>query len=131
MPDDTIVTAARIRTHLLPVLRIGSAGILPGAGASKFLTYGRSVQFFTTLGLPVREILVAVVGSIELVAALLLLPDRWPRIAALLVIPVVRVAAATAGPTWQNLGVLTAALLLIGFETTADTDADATMKSTP
>ncbi|MFU1782980.1 DoxX family membrane protein [Haloarcula japonica] len=34
-------------------LRVVIAGLLLGQGVSKFFTYGQSVQFFGTLGLPV------------------------------------------------------------------------------
>lgn len=107
---------ARIR----PVLRIGIAALVLGPGVSKFLTYGRSVQFFETLGLPAPAVLVLVVGTIELGIAVLLFLDRAPRAAALTIVPVMIVAAVTAGPTWQNLGVLVTAVILIRIDTKSD-----------
>jgi len=101
---------------LRPVLRIGIAALVLVPGASKFITYGTSVQFFGSLGLPVPAVLVPVVGGIELVAAGLLLLDRVSWLAALLIIPIMVVAASTAGPTWQNLGVLAGAVVLIGLD---------------
>lgn len=106
-----------IRRDLRLVLRGGIAGLLLVPGASKLLTYGASVAFFESLGLPAADVLVPVVGGIELAAAGLLLLDRLPRLAALLTIPIMAVAAATAGPTWQNLGVVTAAVALFGIDT--------------
>lgn len=106
-----------LRRPLRPILRIGMAGLLLVPGASKFLTYGTSVRFFESLGLPAPAVLVPVVGGIELVAAGLLLLDRFPRFAALLTVPIMIVAATTAGPTWQNLGVLAGAVVFIGLDT--------------
>ena len=130
MADDTGVNTTHIRTRLVAILRIGCAGLLLGPGVSKILTYSQSVRFFATLGLPHPEFLVPVVGGIELVAAGLFLLDRRLRVAAPLVMPVMSVAAITAGPTWQNLGVLTASFLMIGLETTADADTARTATST-
>lgn len=105
-----------LRRNLRPVLRIGIAALLLVPGASKFITYGTSVRFFESLGLPAPAVLVPVVGGIELVAAGLLLLDRVSWLAALLTIPIMVVAAITAGPTWQNLGVLAGAVVLIGLD---------------
>lgn len=109
--------STRIRTTLRPVLRVGIAGLLLGPGLNKFLTYGQSVEFFRGLELPAPQLLVLVVGAVEVGVAAALLLDRAPRASALTAIPVMVVAAATAGPSWQNLGVLLAALVLIGIET--------------
>lgn len=57
------------------------------------------------------------ITRIEIGTAALLLLDRVPRLAAVLVIPVMLVAIGTAGPSWQNLGVLMAALGLLVIET--------------
>jgi len=100
------------------VLRLGVAGLVLGPGVSKFLTYEQSVQFFRTLAIPEPAIMVVLVGSVELVVAALILLDWAPRVSAVLVIPVMVVAAVTAGPTWQNLSVLVAAVALIALETT-------------
>jgi len=115
-PDASTGISARLR----PVLRIGIAALVLGPGVSKFLTYGRSVQFFKTLGLPSPAVLVLVVGAIELGIAVLLFLDRAPRVASIAVVPLMIVAAVTAGPTWQNLGVLIAAVVLIGIDTNPD-----------
>ena len=84
-------------------LRIGIAAVLLAPGVSKFLTYGRSVQFFETLGLPAPAVLVLAVGAVEIGIAVFLVLDRAPRAAAVTVVPVMTVAAVTAGPTWQKL----------------------------
>ena len=73
---------------------------------STFLTYQQSVQFFERLALPAPDLLVPIVGGVELGAAAVVLVDRAPRLAAILVIPVILVAIGTAGQSWQNLGVL-------------------------
>ena len=105
--------------NLRPLLRVGIAGLLVVPGASKFLTYGTSVRFFESLGLPAPGVLVPIVGSLELVAAGLMLFDRGPRLGALVAIPIMLVAVATAGPSWQNLGVLVGSFVLIGLDTPA------------
>lgn len=106
-----------LRRNLRPVLRIGIAALLLVPGASKFITYGTSVRFFESLGLPAPAVLVPIVGGIELVAAGLLLLDRRSWLAALLTVPIMVVAAITTGPTWQTLGVLAGAVVLIGLDT--------------
>lgn len=108
---------AWLRTHGRPVLRIGTAALLFGPGVGKFITYDRSVSFFTTLGLPAPELLVLVVGGLEVGAALSLFFDRVPWLGALLAIPIMVVAIATAGPSWQNIGVLLTSSLVIGTDT--------------
>jgi uncharacterized membrane protein YphA (DoxX/SURF4 family) len=72
---------------------------------------------------------VPVVGGIEIAVASALLLDRIPRISTLLAMPVMLVAAATVGPTWQNLGILLATGVLIGLETTAYDEPSATSTS--
>ena len=53
MDGESSDASTGIRAKLRPILRIGVAALLLGLGVSKFLTYGQSVQFFETLGLPV------------------------------------------------------------------------------
>jgi uncharacterized membrane protein YphA (DoxX/SURF4 family) len=117
MDDERDGASGDPSTTLRLVLRVGIAGLLLGPGVSKFLTYQQSVQFFERLALPAPELLVPIVGGIELGAAALVLVDRAPRLAAVLVIPVMLVAIGTAGPSWQKLGVLTATLGLLGVAT--------------
>lgn len=95
---------------------MGTAALLIGPGVSKFLTYDQSVGFFTTLGLPVPALLVVVVGGLEVGAAVLLFLDRTPWLGALLVIPVMAVAIATSGPSWQNVSVLLGGLVVFGTD---------------
>lgn len=118
MEDATEDESTDYRATIRFVLRLGIAGLVLGPGVSKFLTYEQSVQFFRTLAIPAPAIMVVLVGGVELAVAALLLLDRAPRGSAILVIPVMVVAAVTAGPTWQNLGVLVAAVALIVLETT-------------
>lgn len=104
------------QTTLRPVLRFVTAGLLLGPGVSKFVTSERSVRYFRDLGLPSPELLVPLVGLLELLAAVLLVVDRASWLGALVATPIVIVAAITAGPTWQNVGVLCAAVLLVALE---------------
>jgi putative oxidoreductase len=117
MDDERDGSSGDRSTSLRLVLRVGIAGLLLGPGVSKFLTYWQSVQFFERLALPAPDLLVPIVGGVELGAAALVLFDRASRLAAVLVIPVMLVAIGTAGPSWQNFGVLTAALGLLGVDT--------------
>lgn len=57
-----------------------------------------------------------VVGSMEIGAALSLFFDKVPWLGALLAILIMAVAIATAGPSWQNIGVLLASTLVIGTD---------------
>ena len=66
------------------------------------------------LGLPTPELLVIAVGSMEIEAALSLFLDRAPWFGAVPAIPIMAVAIVTAGPSWQNIGVLLASTLVIG-----------------
>lgn len=105
-----------VDSRLRPGVRLGIAGFLFVPGVSKLFTYDQSVQFFSGLGIPSPELLVAVVGVVELAAALTFVLDRAAWIGALVTIPIMVVAATTAGPTWQNIGVLGAALLVVALE---------------
>jgi putative oxidoreductase len=117
MEEATNEGATGRRATVRFVLRLGIAGLMLGPGVSKFLTYEQSVQFFGMLAIPAPGLTVLFVGGVELVVAALLLLDWAPRVAAVLAMPVMVVAAATAGPTWQNLGVLAAAVALATLET--------------
>lgn len=105
--------------EVILILRFGSAGLLLGPGASKFITYGQSVSFFSSLEIPAPDVLVPVVGAIELMAAGMFLANRYPRFAAAMVIPIMFVAILTAGPSWQNLGLMGSVVIVIGSETPA------------
>jgi uncharacterized membrane protein YphA (DoxX/SURF4 family) len=120
MGDERDGSLGDLSTTSRLVLRVGIAGLLLGPGVSESLTYQQSVQFFERLALPAPDLLVPIVGGVELGAAVLILLDRALRLAAALVIPVMVVAIGTAGPSWQNVGVLMAALGLIGVETILD-----------
>jgi len=120
MGDERDGSLGDLSTTSRLVLRVGIAGLLLGPGVSEFLTYQQSVQFFERLALPAPDLLVPIVGGVELGAAVLILLDRALRLAAALVIPVMVVAIGTAGPSWQNVGALMAALGLIGVETILD-----------
>lgn len=90
-------------------------------GVSKFLTYRRSVDFYSVIGIPAAEASVIVVGIVVSMAAGRLLSNRFPRLAAVLAVPYVTVAATTAGHTWQNIGLLVMALDIIDIETNVGT----------
>ncbi|WP_323192056.1 DoxX family protein [Halostella sp. PRR32] len=108
--------ATWLRRHGRPGLRIGTAVLLLGPGVRKYLTYAQSVYFFTSLGLPMPELSVVLVGAIEVGAALSLFLNRVPWLGALLAVPVMAVAIVTAGPSWQNVSVLLAGTFLFGSD---------------
>lgn len=72
------------------------------------------VGLITTL--PAPELLVVIVGGVEIGAALSLFLNRIPWLGAFLAVPIMTVAIATAGPSWQNVSVLLAGVLLVGTE---------------
>lgn len=87
------------------VLRYVVVGLVAPPALGKFLTYGTSVTLFRTLGIPAPETMVLVVGVLELGAVVLLLLDAHRGLAALLLGPVMGVAAWTVGE-WQSIAVL-------------------------
>lgn len=78
MPTASDSLLTRLYRHGRPALRIGTAALLFGPGIRKFLTYEQSVGFFMTLDFPAPELLVVIVGSVEIGAALLLFLNRIP-----------------------------------------------------
>ena len=95
----------RCPTFYDAVLRSVAAGLLVVPGASKLVTYGDSVAFFASLGVPAAAVTAPVVGVLELLAAAALFLDRYAVAAGLAVVPVMVVAAVTAGPSLQNVAV--------------------------
>lgn len=93
------------------LLRYVIIGLVVPPAFGKFLTYHRSTRLFDTLGLPMPEVTVIVVGALELSAVILLLLDRHRKGAGLLVGPIMIVATWTTGE-WQALTVL---LALVGL----------------
>ena len=57
-----------------------------------------------------------IVGGVEIGAALSLFLNRVPWLGALVAVPIMTVAIATAGPSWQNVSVLLAGVLIFGTE---------------
>lgn len=97
------------------VLRYGTVGLVAPPGVGKFLGYADSVALFTALGIPAPQLLVPVVGLVELGAVVLLLLDEVRWLAALSLVPVVFVALWTTGE-WQAAAVLVAAVALLAIE---------------
>lgn len=96
-------------------LRYVVIGLVAPPALGKFLTYGTSVTLFRTLGIPAPETMVLLVGVLELGAVALLLLDDHRVLAALLLGPVVGVAAWTAGE-WQAIAVLVALAGLVAID---------------
>lgn len=96
-------------------LRYVIIGLVAPPAVGKFLTYARSVAFFTSLGIPSPELMVLLVGMIELAAVVLLLLDVGRRFVAVALLPVMLVAFWTTRD-WQALAVLLAAIGLLAVE---------------
>lgn len=98
-------------------LRLSVAVLVAGPGLSKVLTYGNSVSFFASLGIPYPGVMVLLAGVVEVAAVVLLVVGRGERLAAAALIPVMLVAIAYAGLDWKNLTVLFGALGILVLST--------------
>lgn len=65
MSDSPTIDRSWFRTQVPSGLRLAIVGLLFGPAVSKFVTYERSVQSFTGLGLPSPDVLVLVVGAVD------------------------------------------------------------------
>lgn len=99
----------------LLALRLAVATLVAGPAVSKFLTHGRSVEFFAGLGLPFPTAMVLVVGVLEVAAVAMLVLGVGDDLAALSLVPVMLVAIAAVGPDWKNLAVLGGALAVVAL----------------
>lgn len=98
----------------LPIsLRVLLVWLLALFALFKFLDYPLSVGYFADLGIPVPEVMVAVIGGFEAVAALALLLGFAGRMACLLVVMIMIVAMSTAGVAPSNVIVLARALGIV------------------
>ena len=93
-----------------PIPLRGFLVVLVVPGSQKLLDYGSQVDFFTELGIPAPELLVPLVGVIELTAATLILLGIAGRLGAALMVPVMLVAMATAEVNAFNTAVLVSCL---------------------
>lgn len=96
-------------------LRVAVAALVAGPAVSKFLTHGRSVEFFAGLGLPAPAVMVLLAGVVEVAAVALLVLGVGDDLAALSLVPVMVVAVAAVGPDWKNLAVLGGALAILAL----------------
>ncbi|MFW6321441.1 MAG: DoxX family protein [Halohasta sp.] len=91
--------------------------VLVVPGSTKLLDYGGQVDFFADLGIPAPELLVPIVGVIELTAAVLIVAGIAGRLGAALVVPIMLVAMATAEVNALNTAVLVASLGILALGT--------------
>lgn len=96
-------------------LRLLVAFLVAEPALSKVLTYGNSVSFFATLGIPYPAVAVLIAGGIEVVAVVSLVTGVGERFAAVALVPVMLVAIAYAGLDWKNLSVLVGALAILAL----------------
>ena len=114
--ERTVPTTDRSAAWWLQLLlRFGLAWLVAGPAASKFLTHGRSVEFFASLGIPAPAAMVLLAGAVEVAAVLSLVVGVGDDLAALALVPVMLVAVAYAGPGWKNLAVLGGCLALLAL----------------
>lgn len=96
-------------------LRLGVAWLVVGPAVGKFLTHGRSVEFFASLGIPAPTAMVLLAGVVEVAAVGMLVLGVGDDLAALALLPVMGVAILYAGPDWKNLAVLGGCLALLAL----------------
>ncbi|RBI60287.1 DoxX family protein [halophilic archaeon] len=101
-------------------LRLVLVALVAKPALSKVVTYGGSVSFFDTIGMPAPAAMVIVAGLIEVGAVALLLIGISERLAAVSLIPVMLVAILYVGPDWKNLSVLLGAMGILVLETDFD-----------
>lgn len=101
-------------------LRLVLIALVAQPALSKVVTYGSSVTFFDTIGMPAPAVMVILTGLIEAGAVVLLLVGVGERLAAVSLIPVMLVAILYVGPDWKNLSVLVGALAILGLKTDPD-----------
>lgn len=94
-------------------LRVVVAFLVAEPALSKVLTYGNSVSFFDSLGIPYPAVMVLLAGVVEVAAVVLLVAGVADRLAAAALVPVMLVAIAYAGLDWKNLSVLLGALAIL------------------
>lgn len=100
-------------------LQVAVAVLVAKPAVSKVLSYGNSVSFFDSLGIPYPAAMVLVAGVVELAAVVLLVAGRGERLAAAALIPVMLVAIGYAGLDWKNLAVLLGALGILALSARA------------
>lgn len=100
-------------------LRLVVAFLVAKPALSKFLTYGNSVSFFDSLGIPYPAVMVLLAGVVEVAAVVLLVAGVGERLAALALVPVMLVAIVYSGLDWKNLAVLLGALAILALSVRA------------
>ncbi len=106
-----------VRRWLPLLLRVLVAALLVLPATGKFLDYGGQIEFFASLGIPAPEILVLVVGTVELASVVMLLLGIAGRVAALALVGVMLVAIVTAGANPLNLAILLGSLGILWLGT--------------
>jgi uncharacterized membrane protein YphA (DoxX/SURF4 family) len=105
------MTAREAVCRWLPLFfRAVVLAVVAPAAAQKAVDYGGQVAFFESLGVPASAAMVAVVGAMEAVTAVLIAVGTFGRLAGLVLAVVMVSAAALGGPNASNLSALAAAL---------------------
>jgi uncharacterized membrane protein YphA (DoxX/SURF4 family) len=105
------MTAREAVCRWLPLFfRAVVLAVVAPAAAQKAVDYGGQVAFFESLGVPASAAMVAVVGAMEAVTAVLIAVGTFGRLAGLVLAVVMVSAAALGGPNAFNLSALAAAL---------------------
>ncbi|WP_458209406.1 DoxX family protein [Haladaptatus sp. NG-SE-30] len=104
---------ARLRRWLPLILRTLIVVIVAIPAITKFADYAGQVEFFTSLGIPAPEVMVLVVGFVEVASIVMLALGTAGRVAALALSVVMLVAIVTDGANPLNVTVLLASLAII------------------
>jgi len=108
-------SGAGLREWLPVGVRLVVALVLGPAGALKFLDYGSEVTAFASYGVPAAEWVVPVIGVLELAAAAAIALGVAPRLAALVVIPVMVAAMALYAVVPSNSVVLLGCVAIVAL----------------
>lgn len=99
------------------VLRAIVALILTPAAVWKFTLYADRVARFTEYGIPAPELMVIVVGVVEVLAVLMIFFGAAGRLGALVMVPVMVTAMVTTAPNIHNGIVLAGCIAIVLFGT--------------
>lgn len=101
------------RGHLPLVIRLVAGLVFVGAGVLKFTAHAAEVQAFEEYGFTDPDLLVYLIGVVEVLGGAFLLVGLLTRLAALGLAINMAVATATAGPSAVNLALLVSMLALV------------------
>jgi putative oxidoreductase len=97
-------------------LRLAAGGVFVAFGLGKFINHSSELASFKTYGLPAPELLVVVIGAVELVGGLALMAGRLTRLAALVLAGDMVAAIIFSGlGQWEVISLTLAPALLVAM----------------